>query len=194
MAAMAEDVPPAPIEPRWLDEREMRAWRAFAVGSARLVERLDQDLKAHGLNHDDYGVLVALSESEGDRLRMAELALRSVESRSRLSHHVGRLEKRGLVRREACPDDRRGLLAVLTPEGRRVIEAVAPYHVAGVRSWFLDHVSPAELEVIGDVFERLDDLIVGRCREAIAVEDAVCDGIEELEVGAADGAPTGSIA
>lgn len=142
---------------RWLTDTEQAAWRAFITGSRRLLEQLDVDLKAQGLNHDDYGVLVALSEAEGGRLRMAELADLSVESRSRLSHHIGRLEKRGLVARETCPDDRRGTWAVLTPEGRATIEAVAPHHVAGVREYFLDKISPEELATIAGAFSRVND-------------------------------------
>src|SRR6478736_4649173 len=142
---------------RWLTDTEQQSWRAFITGSRRLLEALDADLKAQGLNHDDYGVLVALSESDGDRLRMAELADLSVESRSRLSHHIGRLEKRGLVARETCPDDRRGTWAVLTAEGRATIEAVAPHHVAGVREYFLDKISSEELATIAEAFTRVND-------------------------------------
>ena len=126
------------------------------AGSRRLVARLERDLKAQGLTHDDYAVLVQLSEAPDERLRMSALAERSVESRSRLSHHVGRLEQRGLVERASCPDDRRGSWAVLTPAGRKLMEAVAPHHVSGVREHFLDHVSPDELQLIGEVFDRID--------------------------------------
>ena len=84
---MAADTP---LAVSWLTETEQAAWRAFITGSRRLIEALDADLKAQGLTHDDYGVLVALSEATEGRLRMAELADLSVESRSRLSHHIGR--------------------------------------------------------------------------------------------------------
>ena len=149
--------PPLPV--KWLTDTEQRAWRSFITGTRRLTEQLDQDLKAQGINHDDYGVLVALSESDGDRMRMSDLADYSVESRSRLSHHIGRLESRGLVTREACPDDRRGSWAVLTEEGRATIEAIAPHHVAGVRQYFLDEVTPEELAIIGAVFARVNDAL-----------------------------------
>ncbi|HRW38374.1 MAG TPA: MarR family transcriptional regulator [Aquihabitans sp.] len=153
---MASSRPTTDADVRWLDEREQAAWRAFITGARRLTERLDQELKALGLGHDDYGVLVALSEADGDRLRMAELADLQVESRSRLSHHIGRLEARGLVARETCPEDRRGTWAVLTPEGRTMIESVAPHHVAGVRRHLLDHVEPDELDVLRRVFDRVN--------------------------------------
>lgn len=144
----------------WLDEDEQRAWRSFIFGSRRLLAQLDHELKAQGLTHDDYGVLVALSEAADDRMRMSELAEHSVESRSRLSHHISRLEARGLVARQTCPSDRRGSFAVLTPEGRATIEAVAPHHVEGVRRHFLDHLAPDELATIGRTFERVGQALV----------------------------------
>ncbi len=144
---------------RWLSHEEQQAWRHFIAGSRRLLDRLERDLKAHGLSHDDYGVLVALSEADGGRLRMAELADQSVESRSRLSHHIGRLEAKGLVRRESCPDDRRGFFAVLTDSGRARMEETAPVHVAGVRAHFLDQLDGDELATIAAAFARVDEAL-----------------------------------
>jgi len=145
---------------KWLDAEEQQSWRSFIAGSRRLGSRLDQDLKAEGLSHDDYGVMVALSEADNDRLRMAELAEMSVESRSRLSHHITRLESRGLVERENCPSDRRGTWAILTPAGRLLLEAIAPAHVEGVRRYMLDHLTRDELRVIGEAFARIDAALV----------------------------------
>lgn len=157
--------PEPPTDVAWLTDHEQQAWRAYIGGTRRLLDRLERDLKAHGLTHDDYGVLVALSEAEGGRLRMADLADQSVESRSRLSHHVGRLEAAGLVRREQCPDDRRGFFAVLTDDGRARMDETAPHHVAGVRANFLDQVRPEELEAIASAFARIDASFgpEGRC-------------------------------
>lgn len=157
--------PDAALPVNWLTDREQRAWRAYLAGTRRLLDRLERDLKAHGLTHDDYGVLVALSESEGGRLRMADLADQSVESRSRLSHHIGRMEAAGLVRREQCPEDRRGFFAVLTDAGRALMEETAPHHVAGVRAHFLDQVRPEELDAIAAAFARIDEAFgpEGRC-------------------------------
>lgn len=156
---MASTTPSADV--RWLSGDEQAAWRSFISGVRRLMDRLDADLKAQGLTHDDYGVLVALSESEDDRMRMAELADHAVESRSRLSHHVGRLETRGLVTRQSCPEDRRGAFAVLTPEGRATIEAIAPFHVIGVRTHFLDQLEGDELATIAAAFARIDAALGG---------------------------------
>lgn len=151
----------------WLTDAEQASWRSVVAGTRRLLERLEQDLKERGLAHGDYGLLVTLSEAEDDRLRMSDLADRSLESRSRLSHHVRRLEQRDLVRREACPDDRRGSFAVLTEAGRAVIEATAPHHVAAVRANLLDHLQPGELDVLAGIFSRVDDAIAATDADSV---------------------------
>jgi len=174
MGAMTAD--PSPEAVRWLHGDEQQAWRSFVTGTRRLLDHLERDLKAHGLTHDDYGLLVVLSEAEGGRLRMADLAARSVESRSRLSHHVARLEGKGLVTRESCAEDGRGLFAVLTDRGRQVMEETAPHHVAGVRAYFLDHLRPEELAAIGTAFARIEGACTAACASAgEAPDDAACD-------------------
>lgn len=154
--AAARSCPTEPV--RWLDPSEQQAWRSVIRGTLALVTRLDRDLKPLGLNNDDYALLVALSEADRDRLRMADLAERTSQSRSRLSHHVGRMEARGLVRRESCEEDRRGQYAVLTAAGRALLERAAPVHVTGVREHFLDRLSADELQTLAAVFARLDPL------------------------------------
>jgi DNA-binding MarR family transcriptional regulator len=139
-------------EPRWLSPDEQRAWRATVNLSQLLLRQLDRDLTAHGLNGHDYEILVELSEAPDQRLRMTELADATSQSRSRLSHQISRMEKRGLVRRDECEGDKRGTFAVLTAEGTAAIERVAPYHVENVRRHFIDRLSPRQLEEIGDAF------------------------------------------
>lgn len=146
----------AGTETEWLDDAEQQAWRSFMNGARRLLGQLDAELKSTGIGQDDYGVLVLLSEAPDDRLRMSNLADGVIESRSRLTHHIGRLESQGLVVREPCADDRRGSWAVLTAEGRALMERVAPHHVAGVRRWFLDPISSEQLATIGDAFAAID--------------------------------------
>lgn len=139
---------------RWLDDDEMRAWRALVVTTVRLPYQLDSDLAAqHGLGHDDYAILVNLSEAPASQLRMTELAERVLESKSRLSHHIGRLEAEGLVRRESCPVDRRGMFAVLTAKGRKRLEQAAPDHVASVRRHFIDRLDRHQLIALADALE-----------------------------------------
>jgi DNA-binding MarR family transcriptional regulator len=134
--------------PRWLTEEEQQAWRATVHLSQLLLRQLDRDLTAHGLNGHDYEILVELSEAPDNRLRMTDLADATSQSRSRLSHQISRMEKRGLVRRDECEGDKRGTFAVLTSQGMDTIKRVAPYHVENVRRHFIDRLTPDQLEEI----------------------------------------------
>lgn len=107
--------------------------------------------------HAYYVILVHLSEAPDRRLRMSELAEAAGSSRSRLSHAVGRLEQSGWVRREDCPTDRRGQLAVLTDQGFAALAAAAPGHVEGVRRHLFDPLSPAQIDQLRRISEALVD-------------------------------------
>ncbi|EPD94433.1 hypothetical protein HMPREF1486_02986 [Streptomyces sp. HPH0547] len=130
---------------RWLTEEEQRAWRVHLDVSKLLSYQLERDLQPFGLTLNDYEILVNLSESPDRRLRMTDLAAATLQSKSRLSHQITRMEKAGLVRRESCESDKRGLFAVLTDEGWTTMRRVAPHHVASVRRHFIDSVSAADL-------------------------------------------------
>lgn len=133
-------------EPRWLDDDEQRAWRAFLGANRLLFDRLSQELQRDaGLPHTYYEILVELSETPGRTMRMSELADRTLSSRSRLSHAVARLEEAGWVRRDDCPTDRRGALAVLTDEGFAKLASAAPRHVEGVRTHLFDQLTPEQV-------------------------------------------------
>ena len=137
-------------DPRWLSEDEQASWRAWLSMSTLLNERLEHDLKdAHGLSSQEYEVMVRLSEAPDRRLRMSELAGRTLASKSRLSHQISRMEADGLVRREDCPEDRRGQYAVLTDTGWDRLVAAAPDHVESVRTWLLDAMTPEEFARLG---------------------------------------------
>lgn len=141
---------------RWLDDGEQRAWRAYLEATQVLFARLDHELDRQSqLAHPDYEILVRLSEAPDDRLRMSELAANAYFSRSRLSHAVARLERRGLVRRETCDTDRRGTFAVLTPTGRKALEAAAPGHVEDVRRFLFDHLGPDDVAALHRIFDRV---------------------------------------
>jgi len=142
-------------EPNWLTPTEMAAWRRYIVASRRLLEALDTDLDQHDLSMADYEILAQLSDAPDRRMRMAELAEIAMLSRSRLSHRMKVMENAGWVRREACPDDKRGFFAVMTPKGWKAIVAAAPDHVASVRSRFVDKLSKADQIVLAEIFERV---------------------------------------
>ena len=156
---MSSSVSPAsqsPAGPRWLDVDEQKAWRAWLYSAQLLMDRLDRELtRETGISHAYYEILVALSETPGRKLRMSELADRCLSSRSRLSHAVSRLEERGWVGRELCPDDGRGQLAVLTDNGFAALEAAAPIHVESVRTHLFDQLTPAQVEAMRDIGETL---------------------------------------
>ncbi|GAA5052215.1 DNA-binding MarR family transcriptional regulator [Thermocatellispora tengchongensis] len=132
-------------EPRWLTSLEQRAWRAHLNAHKLLWHRLDRELDEFGLSLNDYEILVTLSEHPEHRMRMSDLADVTIQSRSRLSHQISRMEEAGLVARESCPDDRRGTYAVLTDHGWATIRQVAPHHVAGVREHFIDRLTDEQL-------------------------------------------------
>jgi DNA-binding MarR family transcriptional regulator len=131
----------------WLDDREADAWRGFLRMQMHLEASLARQLATDsGLSHQDYGVLVALSEHPDGRIRLFELAETLGWEKSRASHHVSRMAARGLVDKEPCDEDRRGAFVVLTPQGRSTIEEAAPGHVRTVRELFIDRLTPAQLD------------------------------------------------
>ena len=145
-------------EHHWLDEREERAWRALQFMQMRLEGELARQLAAgSGLSYPDYLVLIALTDSDDGRLRLFELAEVLGWEKSRLSHHIGRMAGRGLVRKERCETDRRGAFVAVTPQGRREIAAAAPGHVATVRRLFVDRLSPAQLDAVAEAAETVLD-------------------------------------
>jgi DNA-binding MarR family transcriptional regulator len=139
-------------EPRWLDEAEDRAWRGYLRMRTLLHAQIVRDLaRESGLSGPDYDVLSNVSEAEGRRERLAALAARMAWSRSRLSHHITRMEQRGLVTREGCASDGRGAFVVLTDAGWRAIQEAAPGHVASVRRHFIDLLSREQLDALTEI-------------------------------------------
>jgi DNA-binding MarR family transcriptional regulator len=143
----------------WLTEDEQRAWRIHLDVSRLLMYQLERDLQPFGLTNNDYEILVNLSEAEDHRMRMSDLARSTLQSKSRLSHQITRMEAAGYVRRENCESDRRGLYAVLTEHGWDTMRHVAPRHVASVREHFIGLIPPQALaayrEALGPVAAHL---------------------------------------
>ena len=143
-------------EPRWLNEREARAWRGYEHMRGLLSARLERNLlRTAGLSGADYAVLVNLSEAPGGRLRAFELGNAMQWEKSRLSHQVTRMERRGLVRRETCPSDARGSFVVLTDEGFATIRDAAPDHVEDVRRYFIDVLTPEQLDELASITDKV---------------------------------------
>lgn len=143
-------------EPRWLDEREQSAWRAYLGMNTQLTARLHRQLLADsGLSGADFDVLVQLTDRREARARVLELAEALQWEKSRLSHHLARMQRRGLVTREECPDDARGTLVVLTEDGRRAIERAAPSHVNTVRELLFDQLTPEQVDTLRVIAEQV---------------------------------------
>lgn len=149
----------------WLTETQQRVWRDWLDVQARLLAALNRQLQNdHDLSLQDFEVLVQLSEAPDDRLRLTALAERLRWEQSRLSHHITRMIKRGLVRREPCADDARGSFACLTPAGRARLEEAAPGHAAMVRTLLFDPLGPDEFEALAAV-NRLVLSTLGRAQD-----------------------------
>ncbi|MFB9893951.1 MarR family winged helix-turn-helix transcriptional regulator [Planobispora takensis] len=147
--------------PRWLDDDQQRAWRAYLRMQAQLGAALNRQLQAAcGLSLADYDVLVHLTDVPDGRLRPYELQRALEWEQSRLSHHLSRMQRRGLVERQECADDGRGAFVVLTEAGREAITTAAPGHVETVRALFFDALGPEQVEALRQlttqVLARLD--------------------------------------
>ncbi|RXW31768.1 MarR family winged helix-turn-helix transcriptional regulator [Propioniciclava flava] len=134
---------------QWLSTEQQEIWRAYLDAVALIDRHLDERLRPFGLDLGEYEILVRLSESEDRTMRMSDLAAAARQSRSRLTHTVSRMEKKGLIERAPCPEDRRGVTATLTPEGMDLLVAAAPDHVASVREILIDVVSPDDFAALG---------------------------------------------
>jgi DNA-binding MarR family transcriptional regulator len=151
--------------PQWLDERQARAWQAYLKLNQELYAALEVQLQRDsGLSGADYTVLVPLSTASAGVLRTRELGTEIGWDRSRLSHQISRMERRGLVAREECSEDGRGSMVRLTDTGRSAIEGAAPAHAETVRGHFFDRLSDDELDTLTAVFERL---LAGMQRPAV---------------------------
>ncbi|WP_203715761.1 MarR family winged helix-turn-helix transcriptional regulator [Asanoa siamensis] len=143
-----------PVMTRWLDDQEQATWRAFLSATRALMDSLDRELQHEaGMPHAYYEILVRLSEAPERQMRMSELADACGSSRSRLSHAVARLEESGWVKRQDCPTDRRGQLAVLTADGHRVLVEAAPGHVEGVRRHLFDRLTKEQVAQLRGISE-----------------------------------------
>jgi DNA-binding MarR family transcriptional regulator len=138
--------------PRWLDAREQCAWRSFLEMQGALNARLARQLQEESaLSMPDFAVLVQLTDRPDGRARVLELATALRWEKSRLSHHLARMQQRGLVAREECSADRRGAFMVVTDAGRAAIEAAAPMHVEAVRRYLFDVLDRDQIDALATI-------------------------------------------
>ncbi|WP_030485238.1 MarR family winged helix-turn-helix transcriptional regulator [Nocardioides aequoreus] len=151
----------SPRDGMWLDSSQQQAWRAYIMGTELLLSRLDRELREeHGISLSEYEILVRLSESADHRMRMALLADSLSHSRSRVTHTIARMERDGLVRRQAAAADGRGVEAVMTEAGYRRLVDAAPSHVRGVRQHLVDLATREDFAALGRVFDEVSDRLL----------------------------------
>jgi DNA-binding MarR family transcriptional regulator len=144
-------------ERRRMTSEELAVWRSLVDTTAELRRRLAAQLAAESsLSPGDYAVLLALFEADGRRLRSSELAAAIDWERSRLSHHLGRMEKRGLIGRVECATDSRGAEVVLTDEGAHIFRAATAPHARAIKQHFGDALSPGQFEALDDILRALN--------------------------------------
>lgn len=159
--------------PRWLDSEERRAWLAYIDFSTLLSDHLNRQLRRDaGVTHADYSLLAYLSTAPDRTLTMSELAERLKITRSRLTHAVTRLQEAGYVDRQEDPGNRRNQLAVLTPQGRQLLERAAPGHVEAVRRAVFDALTPEQVRQFAEIGEAIN--------AALQRAEAAGDGQEVL--------------
>ncbi|HEX5097613.1 MAG TPA: MarR family transcriptional regulator [Acidimicrobiia bacterium] len=151
---MTEVARPAP---QWLSEPEMQAWKALVATATGVLATLDRELQTeHGISLAEYEVLVHCSEQPEGSIRMSDLASAIHLSPSGMTRRIDAMVRRGLVRREACPTDRRAFNVLLTDEGCTLLREAAPTHLRGVRAHFIDRLSPQQLTQLADAFSAIE--------------------------------------
>jgi DNA-binding MarR family transcriptional regulator len=161
----------------WLDEEDMVTWLSWLRLSTELPGALNRQLQAESdLTLQDYDVLVQLSEAPRGRLRISALARAIHWERSRLSHHVKRMESRGLVVRIACDDDGRGNFVAVTPAGSAALDQSSPGHVRTVQDLFFGGLDQEEKRVLG----QLTDKMLARIQAALPQSDAKARAREDV--------------
>ncbi|MGI9621795.1 MAG: MarR family winged helix-turn-helix transcriptional regulator [Acidimicrobiales bacterium] len=138
-------------EDQWLTDDERQAWRNLSLMQLQLSALLGRELAEDGLSYQDYLVMADLSDRDDGHARLNELGHQLGWEKSRVSHHISRMEKRGLVAKIKCPTDKRGSFVHLTDRGREAISAAAPEHVASVRRNFIDLLTPAQIQTLDEI-------------------------------------------
>lgn len=159
---------------RWLTDAEQETWRAYMTANVEFSAFIDRQMRRDsGMPMAYYEILVRLSEADGRRLRMSELAEASLSSRSRLSHAVAALEKNGWVVRRPADGDRRGWVCELTDDGFAALAAAAPGHVTAVREKLFDVLTPEQLDALREIGRAISAGLREECEEARAADG--CD-------------------
>ena len=170
----------APTDDRLVQHPHLTTAGLLVESVAGFGARLERQLELHHLSAQWFDVLMRLYRTPGHRLRMSDLAAQTTLTASGLTRAIDRLQTSGLVRREACPSDRRGSFAVLTEAGEARIAAAVPCHVEELAAVFDATYSPEELVTFTELLRRLRDAVnpAAACASAL---DACDDAEREAE-------------
>jgi DNA-binding MarR family transcriptional regulator len=138
-----------------LTKGELEAWRSYISTTRAVTAALDLDLGEFGISLADYELLDGLANAPESRMRMSELAEIALVSRSRLSHRMKVLEDEGWVARARCSEDKRGLFAVLTPKGKKLVTKIAPHYARSIKERMLESLSASELATLEKIFSKV---------------------------------------
>ena len=142
-----------------LDDPRFTAFGLFAEAFTGLTNRFAVQFEEHRLSAVEFEVLMRLARSPGNRLRMTDLAGQTSLSTSGVTRVVDRMERDGLVRREACPSDRRSSYAVITEDGRTRLDEVLPGHLALLQQWFIGQLNPQQLTDMLESLRKIRDAV-----------------------------------
>lgn len=149
----------------WLSDNQQQVWRAFLTMCRDLDRAIEGQLAEVGLSAADFAVLVPLSEAPHHQLRARDLGRFIAWDRSRLSHHIRRMEQRGLLSRHSCDVDARGTYIQLTERGVTAVHTAAPGHAQTLRSSVFDELSEQELHTLRVISERISSRLSDDCPE-----------------------------
>jgi DNA-binding MarR family transcriptional regulator len=156
-ASGSDDPGARPAVRRRFTSTELATWRALLDTTEELRRVLGAELQETSLSPADYQVLLALTEAQGKRMRSSELARAIDWERSRLSHHLGRMERRGLIRRDDCATDSRGAEIALTAEGARVFRRATAPHMRSIKRHFADGLTPEQFAALAGILRSLQN-------------------------------------
>jgi DNA-binding MarR family transcriptional regulator len=171
IVVVAGDVTAGAVARRRMTSGELAIWRSLLDTTAELRRVLGAQLQDSGLSPADYQVLLALTEADGRRLRSSQLAASIDWERSRLSHHLGRMERRGLIGRSDCATDNRGAEVSLTEDGARIFRCATAPHLRAIKMHFADALTPVQFEALADILHALRDHLHGEQSAARASGD-----------------------
>ncbi|GAA4568310.1 hypothetical protein GCM10023176_22410 [Micromonospora coerulea] len=147
------------MDPNVLDDPRITAIGLLYEAAAGLSARFAAQFEEHGLSAVEFEVLTRLARSPGNQLRMTDLAAQTTLSTSGVTRVVDRMERDGLLRRRACPNDRRSSYAVVTTAGLDRLDETLPGHLRIIEQWFTGQLEPATLTAVLDGLRRVRDAV-----------------------------------